>query len=95
MTAPDQEAGEAPGPVWLEREGSPYVGQGADVYVVVETEDGAAVRLVRAVGPFDTLDRAEQWAEDNLGGTYAVIPFEIAPGSAADDTASADPETGT
>ncbi len=67
-------------PAWSFGTASPYVDAGADLYVVVETDDDAPVRLVRAVGPFDSLDRGEQWADDNVGGTYAVVPFEIAPG---------------
>ncbi len=78
-------------PVWTFG-GSPYVGAGPNLYLVVETDDDKPPRLLRGVGGFDTIDRAEQWAEEYLAGSYAVIPFEIAPGEDTEDVA-ADEET--
>lgn len=88
MTTPQHRPGEPePDPVSAWSFGaSPYVEHGPDLYLVVETDNDAPVRVLRAIGTFDTLDRAEQWAEDNLGGTYAVTPFEIASGPLTETT---------
>lgn len=59
-----------------------YISGGELWVVVVQEQEGTSgeYRPARVVGTFDTEDRADGWGEENLGGHFSVVPFEITPG---------------